>query len=129
MTYLAFLEFNDPDGEYTGFGINLMMSILYLVMLERRGGPDGQSMYIAVGKWLGTFCAWVATALTVTTPPDRTWPEGWRQFTRDSLQNRSYPLTPLINVMYGWTFLLDAVYGVLLYRRLRVAGISPWRRF
>lgn len=129
VTYLAFLEFNDPDGEYTGFGINLMMSILYLVMLERRGGPDGQSMYIAVGKWLGTFCAWVATALTVTTPPDRTWPEGWRQFTRDSLQNRSYPLTPLINVMYGWTFLLDAVYGVLLYRRLRVAGISPWRRF
>jgi hypothetical protein len=129
VTYLAFLEFNDPDGEYTGFGINLMMSILFLVMLERRGGPDGQSMYIAVGKWLGTFCAWVATALTVTTSPDRTWPAGWRQFIRDSLRNRSYPLTPLINVMYGWTFMLDAVYSVLLYRRLRLAGIPPWRRF
>lgn len=129
VTYLSFLEFNDPDGEYTGFGINLMMSILYLVMLERRGGPEGQSMYIAVGKWLGTFCAWVATALTVTTSPERTWPQGWRQFTQGSLGNRSYPLTPLINVMYGWTFVIDAVYSVLLYRRLRLAGISPWRRF
>lgn len=129
VTYLAFLEFNDPDGEYTGFGINLMMSVLYIVMLERRGSPAGQSMYIAIGKWLGTFCAWAATALTVTTSPSRTWPEGWRQFARDSMSNRSYPLTPLINVMYGWTFVLDAVYSVLLYRRLRLAGISPWRRF
>lgn len=129
VTYLAFLEFNDPDGEYTGFGINLMMSILYIVMLERRGSPDGQSMYIAVGKWLGTLFAWVATALTVSTPPGQTWPSGWRQFTRDSLRHETYPLTPLINVMYGWTFVLDAAYGILLHRRLRLAGISPWRRF
>jgi len=129
VTYLGFLEFSDPDGEYTGFGINLMMSILYIVMLERRGSPAGQSMYIAVGKWLGTFSAWVATALTVTTSPSQTWPAGWRQFARDSVRHQEYPLTPLINVMYGWTFVLDAAYTVLLYRRLRLAGISPWRRF
>ena len=129
VTYHAFLEFNDSGGEYTGFGINLMMSILYIVMLERRGSPAGQSMYIAVGKWLGSFFAWVAAALTVTTSPSQTWPAGWRQFARDSLRHRSYPLTPLVNVMYGWTFVLDAAYSVLLYRRLRLAGISPWRRF
>ena len=129
VTYRAFLEFNDSGGEYTGFGINLMMSILYIVMLERRGSPAGQSMYIAVGKWLGTFFAWVAAALTVTTSPSQTWPAGWRQFVRDSVRHRSYPLTPLINVMFGWTFVLDAAYSVLLYRRLRLAGISPWRRF
>lgn len=129
VTYFGFLDLNDPDGEYTGFGINLMMSIIYIDMLTRRGSSAGQSMYIAVGKWLGTFCAWAATALTVTTTPDRTWPTSWRGFVRDSLRNRSYPLTPLVNVMYGWTFVLDAAYSVLLYRRLRAEGISPWRRF
>lgn len=129
VNYYGFLDLQDPDGEYTGFGINLMMSILYIKMLEDRGTPAGQSMYIAVGKWLGTLFAWVATALTVTTSPERTWPTSWAQFTRESLRHRSYPLTPLINVMYGWTFVLDAVYCVLLHRRLQLAGISPWRRF
>lgn len=70
-----------------------------------------------------------ATALTVTTSSSRTWPTGWTQFARDALLHRSYPLTPLINVMYAWTFVLDGAYSVLLYRRLRLAGISPWRRF
>lgn len=129
VNYHAFIDLADPDGEYTGFGINLMMSILYIKMLEDRGSPAGQSMYIAVGKWLGTLCAWIATALTVTTSPQRTWPTSWSDFTRKSLGNRSYPLTPLINVMYGWTFLLDAAYCVLLHRRIRAAGMSPWRRF
>ncbi|WP_018515601.1 MULTISPECIES: hypothetical protein [unclassified Streptomyces] len=129
VNYHAFIDLADPDGEYTGFGINLMMSILYIKMLEDRGSPSGQSMYIAVGKWLGTLCAWIATALTVTTTPQRTWPTSWSDFTRQALGNRSYPLTPLINVMYGWTFLLDAAYCVLLHRRIRAAGMSPWQRF
>lgn len=129
VNYHAFIDLADPDGEYTGFGINLMMSILYIKMLEDRGSPAGQSMYIAVGKWLGTLCAWIATALTVTTTPQRTWPTSWSDFTRQALGNRSYPLTPLINVMYGWTFLLDAAYCVLLHRRIRAAGMSPWQRF
>jgi len=46
VVYLGFLEFNDPDGEYTGFGINLMMSMLFVAMLLRRDSPAGQSMYI-----------------------------------------------------------------------------------
>lgn len=129
VNYYGFLDLQDPDGEYTGFGINLMMSVLYILMLEDRGSPAGQSMYIALGKWVGTLCAWIATALTVTTSPERTWPTSWSGFARDSLLHRSYPLTPLVNVMYGWTFVLDAIYSVRLYRRLRTAGISPWRRF
>ncbi|WP_256986825.1 hypothetical protein [Streptomyces sp. BR123] len=128
VNYHAFIDLADPDGEYTGFGINLMMSILYLKMLEDRGSPEGQSMYIAIGKWLGTLCAWIATALTVTTSPQQTWPTSWSDFTRKSLGSRSYPLTPLINVMYGWTFLLDVAYCVLLHRSIKAAGMSPWRR-
>jgi hypothetical protein len=43
----------------------------HLRYAARRTGRQ-QSMYIAVGKWLGTFFAWVATALTITTSPGRT---------------------------------------------------------
>nr|WSW43238.1 hypothetical protein OG296_08935 [Streptomyces sp. NBC_01001] len=102
--------------------------VLYLKMLEDRGSPTGQSMYIAIGQWLGTLCTSIVTALTVTTSPQRTWPTSWSDFTRKSLGRRSYPLTPLINVMYGWTFLLDVAYCVLLRRSRKAAGMSPWRR-
>ncbi|WP_205413054.1 hypothetical protein [Austwickia chelonae] len=127
--YMGFVEFDDPDGEYTGFGINLMMSILFIAMMERRDSVAGQSMYIAASKWAGTLLAWMATALTVTTSPSQPLPRSWREFWGTSLRHRSYPLTPLINVMYWATFVVDAVYSVSLYRRLRAAGISPWHRF
>ena len=32
-----------------------MMSILFIAMLVRRDNVDGQSMYIAIFKWLGTL--------------------------------------------------------------------------
>ena len=129
ITYLAFVEFRDPDGEYTGFGVNLLMSILFVAMLDRRDSVAGQSMYIAVSKWLGTLLAWVATALTVTTSPKQPLPTSWRAFLSGSFGHRDYPLTPLINVIYWVTFVVDAVYTVQLGRRLRAAGTSPWRRF
>lgn len=130
VVYFGFIDLDDPDGEYTGFGINLMMSVLYIAMLVRRGSGDGQSLWIASGKGFGTLCAWVATALTVTTTPAQPWPSGWRAFIKGSLEHRTYPLTPLINVMYGWTFVLDAIYTAQLYRQLRADGVSsPWRRF
>jgi hypothetical protein len=127
--YLSFVEFNDPDGEYTGFGINLMMSILYIALMERRDSIAGQSMYVALAKWAGTFLAWLATALTVTTSKAEPLPRGVRAFASSSLSHRQYPLTPLINVTYWTTFFADAAYSVMFYRRIRAAGISPWRRF
>lgn len=129
LLYLGFIEFEDPDGEYTGFGINLTMSILFVAMLLRRDSPAGQSMYIAVGKWLGTLFAWIATALTVTTDSARQWPDNLWEFFSRSITHTAYPLTPMINVLYGITFLVDIFYIVLLYRKLKEHGISPWRRF
>ncbi|CAM5491225.1 hypothetical protein SVIOM342S_02848 [Streptomyces violaceorubidus] len=72
VNYHAFIDLADPDGEYTGFGINLMMSILYIKMLEDRGSPAGQSMYIALGKWLGTLCA--GSPRHSPSPPRRSGP-------------------------------------------------------
>jgi hypothetical protein len=128
VVYLGFFEFDDPDGEYTGFGINFMMSMLFVAMLLSRDSPAGQSMYVAVGKWMGTFFAWIATALTVTTEGTREWPESFWSFLSGSITHSEYPLTPLINVLYGVTFLVDIFYIVLLRQKLIEHGISPWRR-
>ncbi|MBB5155615.1 transmembrane-type terpene cyclase [Saccharopolyspora phatthalungensis] len=129
VVYLAFLEFNDPLGEYTGFGINFMMSILFVAMFLRRDSIAGQSMYIAVGKWLGTLFAWIATALTVTTSQTQPVPESLWSFLAGSVTHSEYPLTPLINLLYLVVFIVDIVYIGLLHQRIRQQGLSPWRRF
>jgi hypothetical protein len=49
-------------------------------------------------------------------------------FLRDSLTHTTYPLTPLINVLYGVTFVVDIFYIVLLHRMLRRNGIAPFER-
>ncbi|MFD9206342.1 hypothetical protein ACFVZM_08670 [Streptomyces sioyaensis] len=129
VVYLAFSEFRDPLGEYTGFGINFMMSFLFVSMLLRRDGVGGQSMYVAVFKWLGTLFAWIATALTVTTSHTNPLPDSLWSFVSDSVTHTEYPLTRLINVLYLVIFLVDILYIVLLHSRLKARGIAPWRRF
>lgn len=44
-----------PAAQYSAFVQNAAMSILFLIMLYRRGSTKGQSMTIAVAKWLGTL--------------------------------------------------------------------------
>ena len=57
LTVLAVtVEFRDFDGAYTAFGINLMMSVLFLWMLYSRGSLRGQSPWIGVAKMVGTAC-------------------------------------------------------------------------
>ncbi|WP_436536076.1 hypothetical protein [Actinoplanes sp. HUAS TT8] len=127
IVYLGFFEFHDPDGEYTGFGVNCLMSVLFLVLLVRRDSPRGQSLYIAIAKFFGTFFAWLATALTVTTSTTQAWPDSFWSFWADSVRHNSYPLTPLINYLYLVVFVADIIYTVALYRRLKAADIRPWR--
>jgi hypothetical protein len=40
---------------YSAFPQNLIMSILFIGMLVKRGSREGQSLAIAVNKWLGTL--------------------------------------------------------------------------
>ena len=40
---------------YSAFLQNLLMSVLFLDMLVKRGSTEGQSLYIAVNKWIGTL--------------------------------------------------------------------------
>lgn len=42
-------------GAYAAFLQNLLMSVLFINMLVQRGNREGQSLLIAVSKWLGTL--------------------------------------------------------------------------
>jgi hypothetical protein len=56
--------FGQEDGSvYTAYVDNLVMSVLFLSMLIRRGDRRGQSMWIAWGKLLGTLTASISQYL------------------------------------------------------------------
>jgi len=40
---------------YSAFSQNLLMSVLFIAMLWKRGSREGQSLTIAVNKWIGTL--------------------------------------------------------------------------
>jgi hypothetical protein len=56
LQYSFVIEYGLSFGRaYAAFLQNLVMSVLFIDMLVRRGGSEGQSMTIAVSKWLGTL--------------------------------------------------------------------------
>jgi len=98
-----FLPLTEQGGsDVTGFGLNLIMSVLFVFMLEARGNLDGQSFLIATSKWLGTLAAY-----------------GF--MFADGIQ------TPLVNALYATIFVFDIYYMARVYRLSRAQGISPWR--
>jgi hypothetical protein len=98
------IEFKDWDGKYAAFGQNLMMSVLFVSMLLRRGDVSGQSVYIALGKMLGTLLPSILFYLR-------------------------YPASVLLNFLYIAIFIFDLIYFVMLYAKHRELGIDPWKRF
>jgi hypothetical protein len=56
IEYSFIREFGVAKGAaYSAFPQNLLMSVLFVAMLARRGNREGQSLTIAVSKWLGTL--------------------------------------------------------------------------
>jgi hypothetical protein len=56
VEYAFVREFGtSAGGAYAAFLQNLLMSVLFIGMLVRRGSVEGQSLTIAVSKWLGTL--------------------------------------------------------------------------
>lgn len=94
-------EFNDLQGIYTGTALNVFMSLAFILMLRRRDSSVGQSMYIAVCKAIGSFFAGVTVFVMF---PDR----------------------HLFVVWFVTIWALDAAYIVLLHRKIRAEGASPW---
>lgn len=94
-------EFHDRDGMYTGMIIQGPLSAAFILMLRRRGSSVGQSMYIAVTKFVGSLFAGL-TAFVL------------------------YPSHLLFYVLVPTYVCLDAAYIVLLRRQMRAEGRSLW---
>jgi hypothetical protein len=109
-------ELNDVRGVYSGFGINLMMSTLYIGMFIRRGGNRGQSVYIALFKALGTLCAFLSLFFPLPLAETEV-PVGLSILLTRLLTEQIYPLTPLIKILYFSIFILDIGYILLLSQK------------
>jgi hypothetical protein len=115
------VEFQDLRGWYAGFGMNLSMSILFVFMYLDRNDIRGQSLYIALFKFLGTLGAIGAVIFAS--------PENVLTGFTGVLPDQWYPPSPLMLVMYGVIFVFDIIYIVAIYRQIAARGINPWRRF
>lgn len=97
-------EFRDWDGKYAAFGQNLMMSVLFISMLLKRGDVSGQSIYIALFKMLGTLLPSLLFFLR-------------------------FPASVLLNFLYVSIFIFDFIYVAMLYGKHAQLGINPWKKF
>jgi len=56
LQYLFIQEFGlVKGGAYSAFIQNFLMSVLFLALLQKRQSSEGQSMLIAIAKFLGTL--------------------------------------------------------------------------
>ncbi|EHQ25764.1 hypothetical protein Mucpa_1607 [Mucilaginibacter paludis DSM 18603] len=108
FTLILFLSdaLKDRYGAYAAFGQNLMMSVLFIVMLRERRAVDGQSIYIAILKMLGTLLASVAFYT----------------------QTKTYSNSPLMQLLFVAILVYDLIYIGMLYRRLKQHHIKPFKR-
>ncbi|MGG1553021.1 hypothetical protein [Paenibacillus ferrarius] len=88
LHYGMHVEFHDKEGKYSAFGINLMMSLLFILMWLKQPGK-GQSLAIAYAKMIGTLCASI-------------------------LGYAMYPESLLLTTLYILTFLLDLLYVIVV---------------
>jgi len=96
--------FSDWIGKYAGFGQNLIMSLMFLVMLAKRQDLAGQSIYIALFKLLGSLGMFI-----------------WFYMAYSFMLVRTF--------LYISIFTCDALYLILLYRKHRELGLNPWKKF
>jgi hypothetical protein len=101
--YFAALEFEGLGGAtYSAFVINLVMSVLFIGMLVRRNSVEGQSMVIAIFKWLGTAAPTILFYLVMG--------------------------SNLVLALGIVIFVFDMIYIGMLYQKFRSLGLNPFTR-
>jgi hypothetical protein len=91
-------------GLYTGWGLALMMGVLFIATFFARRDLRGQSFLIALFMGLGNLGAYFFD-LTAT----------------------GGHLIPLLHLLAIPSLAINAAYAVLLYNRSRALGVNPWR--
>jgi len=103
VIYFSGVEFGANNGAiYTAFAQNLMMSVLFVGMLTKRKSVDGQSIYAAILKWVGTAAPTILF------------------FSRTG--------SLLVLILGVGCFIYDALYTYLLYQKFQELGLNPFTR-
>ena len=97
-----------PSGT-VAYLMNLLMSILFIMMLQQRKSTEGQSIYIAAAKLLGTLL----TSLSLICNPE---PGHWMR------------AGFVIYFLAVATFIYDLIYLLLLFWQFKLEGKNPWRK-
>lgn len=100
---LLYAELYQIEPIRTAFAQNLMMSMLFVNMLLTRMSSQGQSLYIALAKGIGT-----ASAILIAWNGFASW--------------------PVMQVLFVLIVIFDLLYALLLHAQLRKDGHNPWAR-
>lgn len=94
----------DEGGTYSGFILTFIMGVLFIQMLTERNSLEGQSFIIALAMTLGNVAAYVFVLIVETQ-------------------------SPLLDVLFYLTLLVNVVYAVMMYRKSVEQGVNPWTRW
>lgn len=100
-----FLQAGLQGGLYTGWGLALMMGLLFIALLTSRGNVQGQSFYIALFMMLGNVGAFLFDIFATPQLPG------------------------LLYVLVVLSLTVNGIYAVMVYRKSRELGLDPLRRW
>ena len=128
LIYFSFINLSDPAGEYTGFGVNLLMTYLFIDKYFRQKTLGGQSLYVAIFKFLGTLLAFAATLIeAVTTVKPLEYINLW-QYVSEVISFDIYPLTNLVKMLYLLVFIGDIFYILMIHKLVQKNCRNVWMR-
>lgn len=104
LIYTSISEFGDTNGRYSAFIIDALMAMLFNAMLLWRGSIQGQSLYIAVLKLIGSSAY-------------------------GAVFYRFYPRSRFLLVLFVLSFAFNLVYVVLYWWLATASGVDPLLRF
>jgi len=100
-----YLQAGLQGGIFTGWGLALMMGMLFIALFVSRDSLKGQSFYIAVFMGLGNLGAYLFDITAASQMPR------------------------LVTLLVAVSLSLNAIYAVLLFRKTRALGLNPWTHF
>lgn len=134
LIYAFSIEFDDVHGVYSSFMNTLVASILFIVLILRRGSVQGQSIYIAISKMLGTLSAVIAyNFYAFPNIRPRMAIHIFHEVLNIPLVLSATPVpsyigSTLLAVLGISIFVYDIIYIGLVYKQCKKQGINPWRR-
>lgn len=111
-------EWGDYNGIYGAYLDNVLISAFFIRMLWKRDNAAGQSMWIGLTKFLGTFFTFIAGGAVLHNELGIS--------KREVFQMELFPLLKLCLILI---IVFDIVYLVFLYRMMKYKlHLNPWTR-